>query len=78
MKINAKELQLAYHGFFINSEAGKHFMQELARQRSNSHDKAEDDPDQALVHSQRAKAYREISDHIQSVINSMKKGEPKE
>jgi hypothetical protein len=78
MKQTAKDLQLAYHGFFVNNEAGKYFMQELARNRADSHDKAEDNPTQALVHSQRAKAYREISDHIQSVINSMKKGEPKE
>ena len=78
MKLDAKELQLAYHGFFINSEAGKYFMLELSRNRAESHGKAEDDPERASFHTQRAKAYKEISNHIQSVIDSMKKGEPKE
>lgn len=72
--IDAQSLQSAYSTFFEKSEAGQHFMSELARLIADKHRKAEDDIDHTVAFTQQAKGQREISDHILSVISDSKKG----
>lgn len=73
-EVDAKQLQSAYSAFFEKSEAGQHFMLELARLLKDKHLKAEDDPDHSLAFTQQAKGLREISNHIQIIISDTKKG----
>lgn len=52
---------------FFTSPAGISMLTWLQEQRISEHDKAENNPDQARDHSQVAKGYREILQHIDSV-----------
>lgn len=52
---------------FFTSSAGSRFIAWIEEQRSAEHDQAERIPANAAHHAARARAYREIIDHIESV-----------
>lgn len=68
------KLQIEYQNFFLKSEAGKEFVNELGRLISTSHEKAEKDAEAARDFTQQAKGVRQVLEHIQSVTTIVKKG----
>lgn len=71
--MDSKELKRAYEGFFAKSEAGKHFVASVVSIIADNHEKAENDPERARDHVQRAKGAREVIEHIHSVQGGAKK-----
>lgn len=61
------EKRNAYKQFFQVNEAGKAFMEQLQFLIDAEHTKAEDKPDLARDHVQRAKGIREVVSHINSL-----------
>ncbi len=53
---------------FFEGPAGLSLLNWLQEQRVSEHEKAENNPLDAVTHSQTARAYREILDHIDSVM----------
>lgn len=75
--MNREELRNAYKSFFVDSEAGKHFINEFHKTLDRNVSKAMDE--NCLDHLSRAKGNREVFDHIDSVIQETKRGSlPKE
>lgn len=64
-----------YRQFFLKTDAGKYFTEELDRLIGESHTKAENNPELSRDCVQNAKGLRLIQDHIRSVVTK-KKGEP--
>ena len=62
-----------YRSFFIEHPKGKEFMQALDELIASKHRDAENDPDHARDHVQRAKGVREVT----SLINSLSAEESK-
>lgn len=62
-----------YRNFFKDSPAGQHFMEQLDRLIESSHQKAEDEPESARDHMQRAKGKREVVGLINSLMTEAKK-----
>ena len=60
-------LDKAYQNFFIKTEAGEYFMNELTRLLGADHIEAEEKPELARDYVQRAKGVRQVIDHINSV-----------
>lgn len=67
------ELRNAYITFFVKSEAGKNYVTELQRLIASDHNTAENKPESARDHTQRAKGTRQALDHIASVLSEVKK-----
>lgn len=67
-------LKVAYQNFFLKTDEGKQFLDEVRRQIAANHESSEKDPLLARDFSQRAKGNREILEHIQSVTTDIKKG----
>jgi hypothetical protein len=72
--MNAKAKAEAYSKFFDGSEAGLEFLKELNRLIDHNHEKAEEVPESARDHVQRAKGNREVLQHIRGVTTEIKKG----
>lgn len=71
------EVRAEYKRFFHETEAGRYFLDEIARLRATNHQKAENDPELARDFMQRAKGNTEVTDHISSVLTDIKKGSSK-
>lgn len=74
MSVSHDILAKAYKAFFSDSEAGRHFMDEVTRLLVDNHEKAEKEPSMARDFVQRAKGNREVLDHIRAVGVEVKKG----
>ena len=70
--MNRTELRNAYKSFFIDSLAGKNFIDSVRSVLETNVGTAMDD--NSLEHLCRAKGNREVIDHIESVISETKKG----
>jgi hypothetical protein len=71
-QVDQKELQEAYKGFF-DTDKGKMFLTQLETMINLNHKSAEDDPEFARDHVQRAKGNRQVLDHIKIVLGGVKK-----
>jgi hypothetical protein len=58
------KLQGAYRNFFIKSEEGRAFVEFIESLINSEHEKAENKPELARDHAQRAKGMREVLNHI--------------
>lgn len=58
----------AYRGFFLKNEAGQEFMKFVTEEIETEHRNAEKHPEEARDHTQTAKAYRSVLDHINSLV----------
>jgi hypothetical protein len=77
--LTIKDLQPAYHAFFLQNEAGKYFMETLLNLIESNHEAAEKTPDYSRDYVQRAKGIREVLEQITVVINTpIKEIKPKE
>jgi hypothetical protein len=65
--VDSKLLRDAYRNYFLKSEPGRYFMEQLDKQLDDNHRAAENDPELARDYVQRAKGIREIQVHIESV-----------
>lgn len=74
--MNIAEVRRDYQAFF-KTEGGKHFEAEIARQIEDHHTKAENEPELAAAHTQRAKGVRGIDSHIRSLLAERKVPMPK-
>lgn len=63
-----KDIVNAYEGFFIKSESGKYFSEQLVQMIEAAHEGAENNPELSRDFVQRAKGIREVTAHIKSVI----------
>lgn len=66
--MTADELRNAYQQFFMKSDAGKHFVDEMNRIIARHHEEAEASPELSRDYVQRARGARDVSSHITSVI----------
>lgn len=64
----------AYTQFFMKSEEGRHFVDQLEKLITENHEKSENTPDSARDYSQRAKGVREVLSHIRVSTTKPKKG----
>lgn len=62
-----------YKKFFVESEAGQKFVEELKRLIDHNHEQAENTPELSRDYMQRAKGNREVLSHILSVGTEAKK-----
>lgn len=78
MKAQEFDLKNAYEQFFVKSEGGQRFVANLNSFINQHHLGAEDNPELAIAHTQRAAGMREILSHIQMVITPKKEAKPKQ
>lgn len=71
--MQSDEIRNAYQRFFLKSEGGEYFMNEVRRLIADSHQKAEKNADNARDFSQQARGVRLVEEHIQSVMTEVKK-----
>jgi hypothetical protein len=72
--MNHEELARAYHAFFVKSEAGQYYVDQINLAIKTAHEAAEDEPEHSRDFAQRAKGLRTALDHITSVGTEVKKG----
>lgn len=63
-----------YQEFFVEDAKGRAFVKQLYELIDSEHAHAEDEPELALEHTQRAKGIREVVNLIQSLSAGTKKG----
>lgn len=73
--MKSEDRAAAYKQFF-GSPAGAEFLAELNRLIQAEHEQAEDKPELARDHTQRAKGVRSVLQHIQIVTTEVKKRRP--
>jgi len=66
--MNIDEQRRGYQGFFLSSDAGKHFTGKILEMIETNHAKAESEPEMARDYAQRAKGMREVLSHIKSTL----------
>lgn len=66
--MNPNDQRKAYQNFFLKTEPGAAFVAELDRLITDCHSKAENEPELARDHVQRAKGIRMIKNHLDSVM----------
>lgn len=71
--MTANDQRLAYQNFFVKSEAGKAFVDEVIRIIVDCHEKAEKNAEAARDHTQQARGARLVKDHMDSVMAERKK-----
>jgi len=74
--MNREEKLKAYDQFFVNSLAGKEFMESLSKMIDSAHKSAEDSPELARDYTQHARGIRQVKEHIDGVMTQIKKGQP--
>lgn len=67
-------LKVPYQNFFVKSEEGKAFVDELERLIATCHEYAEKDADKSRDYTQQARGIRQVIEHIRSVTTELKKG----
>lgn len=75
IQIDQDVLRKGYQSFFLKTETGKYFIDKLDEMINSEHEKAENSPELARDHVQRAKGIRETKAHILSVVSE--RGQPK-
>lgn len=71
--MNHDDLAKEYRAFFIESQAGTHFMSEIDRLIKDAHEKAEQDAEHSRDYTQMARSLRAIKTHVVSVTTDIKK-----
>lgn len=71
--MTADDKRIAYHNFFVKSEAGTEFIEKVYGLIIDEHDKAEKNPELARDHTQRAKGVRLVKEHIDIVMSERRK-----
>lgn len=61
------DLDRAYAAFFDKNEGGQYMFAWITEQIESEHQKAESNPELSRDHTQRAKGFREVLEHITSV-----------
>lgn len=69
-----EEMAKAYQQFFTKTEPGKQFIDMMNRLIADAHERAENDPELARDHVQRAKGVREVVNLLNSLMAIPKKG----